>query len=305
MDTNYLSELENNSMKNRLLVLDNISAIEDLLDKESIRLERLERLKKDNKLDLGKKLSSKELKELFPKICTEVDEFLGIQNGEVPKYEYYDLMTPGLNTTPILICYALTSIMVAGSVTSLFIDKNPGTHYIDAVIGTLQFTTVALLDSINRNRGSRFNQSSKKVTLEKIARTDLIPTIGHEYAHSVQDRQGLIYKKHSIFQEGHARGVEKHLAQMYSEREDNEAFLYDTSKRTVGEFKRSYLWMCTQLGQEPNKNLLKTNNDINDLGKKIKEPSSHAIGNALFSIYKAQKGSKIYNQMIHGNFQFI
>ena len=43
MDANYRLEIENPQMKRRLVVVDNVPAIEDLLDRESQRLEQLQR----------------------------------------------------------------------------------------------------------------------------------------------------------------------------------------------------------------------------------------------------------------------
>lgn len=294
-------------MKKRLLVEDNIPAIEDLLDKESQRLEKLKVLKKNKKLNLGDKVSAKELEELFPNICKEVDEFLGIQEGKVPKFEYFDLMKPGLKTTPLLSLYVLSTLFTAGNLIYFFASQNSDISYLqDAAVGAMFFSFAKVLHSLET---SNYNLGSQKITLEKLPRTKLITTAGHEYTHSVQDINGLASKKYSIFVEGHAIGVEKYLAEKYKEREDNEAFLYGIMESTVGEFKSAYQWMCKNLGKTPKKSLLKIKtikDDYEGLKRLIfRNPSSHAIGNALFSIYEAKHGKNIYKEIIHGNFQFV
>ena len=308
MNANYKLQIENACMERRLLNIDNIGAIEELLDRESQRLERLQKLKKDNKLNRGDKVSPGELKGLFPQICTEVDDFLGVQDGEVPKFGYYNLLRPGLMTTPVLAMYAISAVQVVSAVTCLITEQNPDlSNFMNAGIGAMQFACAALFHSVMKNPG--YNRLLKRVTLQNVARTDLIPSAGHEYAHHVQRREGLKDDMYSIFKEGHARGVEKHIAQDYQQREDNNAFLYDVLNSTVGEFKSAYIWICQKFGHQPKASLLKTktSTDIDERVNRLldKTPTPHAIGNALFSIYEAREGRGIYNDMIHGNFQFI
>ena len=311
MDAKYRSEIENSCLKRRLLIVDNVPAIEDILDKESQRLGRLQNLKEDGRLDFGDTVSSDELRELFPQICKEVDTFLGIQESGVPNCRYYHLFRPGLMTTPILVLYTLSALQVTSALTSFSTDQNPDTnhllgHLFSAGAGATLFYTAAAFHAIVKK--PRYDTLSQKINLERVARTELIPAAGHEYTHHIQWRNGIrSNRKHDIFMEGHAQGVEKQLADNYREREDNEAFLYVTSSRTVNEFKSAYLWMCKKLGLKPRESLLetKTSRDRAERRRSIhREPSSHALGNALFSIYEALKGRGIYKQMIHGEFQF-
>jgi len=304
MDADYRSEIENPQMKRRLLAEDNVPAIEDLLDKESQRLGRLQKLKEEGRLDFGDTVSPDELRELFPQICKEVDSFLGIQDGEVPNCRYYNLFRPGLMTTPILGVYIVSALQEACALASL------ATGHLDYCqtfqIGAMLNAQAALSAHLLAKQSCY--AASKSITLERVARTDLIPTAGHEYTHHIQFKKGLRYSKHTIFSEGQARGVQKQLADDYHEREDNEAFLYRSSDRTVGELKSAYLWMCRKLGQQPRKSLLKTKSsrDRDESVDRLirREPSPHALGNALFSIYEALNGRGMYKQMIHGEFQF-
>jgi len=214
-----ISDIENFQMRLRLLSEDNIPAIEELLDKESQRLRRLQRLKEDGKLDFGDNVSPEELKELFSQICTEVDEFLGIQDGEVPDCGYFNIFKPGFDSTSILLLYALSAIGVAYGLTPLFTDQNPDIdHFISAALGALASTQAAI--SHLALKQPAYDLSSKGVTLKKVARTDLIPMAGHEYAHSIHDKIGIASKTYTAFTEGHARGVEKQLADNYREREE-------------------------------------------------------------------------------------
>ena len=306
MNSNYQSQIKNSCMKRRLLKIDNIAVIEDILEIESQRLEKLQKLKKENKLNLGDKVSSAELKNLFPQICTEVDDFLSIQNSKAPNCRYFTLFYPDLISIMILSVYALSASQIVMALASQHQGKNLFTkNLFEAGIGTLQLSMGALMHSISKS--AAYRKSSKTITLEKTVRTSLIPVIGHEYAHSIQHTRKLMGIKYSIFMEGHARGVEKQLAKTYCEREDNETFLYDISDSNLGEYKSAYIWMCKKLGMHPRKSLLKIKSSRDgdeSFGRLLLEPTPHAIGNTLFSIYESSKGKEIYKQMIQENFQF-
>lgn len=304
MNANYLSQIENAPMKRRLLRVENLPIMEDLLARESQRLERLKKLKKEGKLNLGDKVSSGELRELFPQICREVDDFLGIQNGEVPKFGYYSLFRPGLKTTPVLFLYTLSASQIAEDLTALVmgININPQNFLMDASLFAYAVSLHLMAKSPSYNHFSKF------VTLERTVRTYLIPAAAHEYTHDVQQRNGILRKECSIFNEGQARGIERQLAEMYRDGEDNEAFLYGVLDRDICEIKSVYRWVCKKLGKQPRESILKTKSsrDGDESFRRfiMRKPTSHAIGNSLFSIYEASNGKGIYNQMIQGKFQF-
>ena len=100
--------------------------------------------------------------------------------------------------------------------------------------------------------------------------------------------------------EGHARGVQRHIAHLYSEQEDNGAFLYTMTDYTVAELKSPYRWMCKQLGKQPDESLLRTpTQTIFPFGGTI-----HALGDASFYIAEALHGKDVYKQALAGSFQF-
>lgn len=311
MGADYLSQIENSQLKKRFLTVDNISLLEYLLDCESQRLKGLQKQKEIGKLNFGDKVSSDELKDLFPHICTEVDAFLGIQDVVVPRVGYPNIFKLGLVTTPALGGFILSISQLATTLLSpLFTEQNYviNKQFADEIaLNTIICIMAVALYQISHV--AQYDSLSNKITLERVPRAELIPTVGHEYTHSVQRRKGVLSSNnYLIFGEGHARGVEKHLAEDYREKEDNEAFLYPSSDRTVGEFKSAYIWMCRKLEQQPRKSLLKIKTS-RDRGESLErlirgEPTSHAIGNALFSIYEALHGRGIYQQLIFSKFQF-
>ncbi len=301
---NYLSQISNTNLKRLLLREENIVVLEDLLDTEAQRLERLQKRHENDKLNLGERVSPDELTEVFPRICTEVDDFLGIQESDMPTFGYFNLLKDGKS---ILALYILSPLQVACAVTSMITEQNPEYNPLFfAGMGAMQFVMAVNLHSDN-NRSS-YLSTSTTITLERTPRTVLIPSAAHEYTHHLQHRKGLKEGKYSIFKEGHARGIERYISKLYREREDNEAFLYDFLNETTSEMKNAYLWMCRNLRKPVKECLLrtKTSRDFDEGAWRFvfRQPTHHAIGNTLFSIYQAQQGNHIYRDMIHGRFRF-
>lgn len=300
MDKTYLTQVENQNLRALLLKKDNIPILEYLLNAEARRLKPIQKLKEEGKLNFGDKVSSKKLKELLPKIKEEVDSFLETPNIDVPSCKYYNIFRPGLTTTPILILYAASTFVTIYPLALMLVEPGPNIgNLLCSGLGAMTLATVSQSHSLMNSSG--YDCRSKSITLKKERRVELIPTIGHEYAHHAQERCGLEcgpLDKHPIFAEGHARGIERYLSETYREREDNEAFLYDILDSTISEMKSTYVWMCEELKMPTRESLLKNKTSRNSL------PRSHAVGNTLFSIYGAKYGPKIYRDAIHGKFPF-
>ena len=302
----YIDKIKNPYMTSRLLVRDNICALEELLDINGQELKRLKTLKRENKLDFGSKVTPEELSELLPKICSDVNEFLGVNSGS-PEFSYFKLFKLTPLALPVLMFYGLSAVHFTDAVFALALNKNLD----KALHGVREGLRFGIIGACFHKMVSQpyYNGASERVNLEHVKRTKLIPIAGHEYAHHVQNTEGLLVAKSNIFSEGHARGVQKHMAEKYAQEEDNEAFLYAGLDTTVGEFKSSYIWMCKKLEQKPKKSLLKirTGRDADEGITRliVQRPTSHALGNALFSIYQDICGDGIYKQMVHREFQFL
>lgn len=302
MNQRYLSQIKNSSMKRLLLREDNIFALEELLNTETQRLKRLQRLKDGNQLDFGDTIELDELRELFPKISAEVNDFLGISPIDPPLYGYPVFLVPSSIKKTILTAYGAWALVE-------IITATPKHRLIYAMTFSSLSLAYWILSGISKKIGPCYEPLTESVFLKKEQRAKLIPDAGHEYAHHVQNISGTPPGPgYSIFVEGNARGVERHISEAYREREDNEAFLYDISDKTVGEIKSVYLWMSKKLGKPVKESLLKIKTSMDKYEGLVRlifrRPTPHAIGNALFSIYEAQQGSQICGAMIQGSFQF-
>ncbi len=294
-------------MERRLLRMENLALVECLLDDASCRLDELHELKNNGALSFGPKINPNELSDLVTSVCVEVDSFLDIQSKTILPFGYFSLFNLGVIETTLLALYSLATLPVARCLTSppLSLEFIPTTLF-NVGEAILPFIPAAMsLHSMARSPG--YDPIAKKIILGKELLINLKPSVAHEYTHYLQEVYGICSKKCDIFMEGHARGVQKYVAELFAENERNLAYKYDIMDTTVGEFKSTYLWMCKKLQKVPRESLLITpsQRDFSEgWSRFFRKPSSHALGNTLLSIYESQLGSRIYSDMIHGNFKW-
>ncbi|MDP2909268.1 MAG: hypothetical protein Q8N77_05670 [Nanoarchaeota archaeon] len=155
---------------------------------------------------------------------------------------------------------------------------------------------------------NQYCDKAKIVYLENEERTLLIPALGHEYTHHIQT---MIYPKimreydyrYMAFCEGHARSMQRYIAERYRQKEDNEAFLYDITEMTTGEMKSLYKRVCLKKWAMPNKGLIKikTRMDRLEIASKILDfgrPSEYAAGNTYFLVQETKNGKGVHKDMI-------
>ncbi len=288
-----------------LLHPENISPLEHLLDLQSQQLRQL----KQQKHPPGQKVKSTELEELFFNISSDVNEFLEITPQSYPKIAFTNLMNPLLNNAmekmigvPLIISYGIA----LNSVITYLIDisSRQPTHLDNSslLVPLIGFSLTKIMHNWANQSVVGYDSEEKKITVNNPHRIDLIPTIAHEYTHHLQGQQGYSQYGHQICKEGHARGVERKIAEIYAQTEDNNAFLLDITDTTIGELKSTYRWLCTKTKSIPNKNLLatKTIRDLDETCNRAIErfPTSHALGNTFFSIYELTHGREIYKELL-------
>ena len=155
-----------------------------------------------------------------------------------------------------------------------------------------------------------YDYQFKMVEMRKLRKIQSIIALSHEYTHHVQGERMLFDgKMSSMFKEGHAMGVHTHMAKNYSEQEGNEAFLLYIHDLSVKQLKKTYNWMCKTKGEAEIQSLLKnvSSGKENKLSHLLfsREPTSHALGNTIFSIAELKHGPKIYKETLNGNFNYL
>ena len=271
MTEDYLQQFKNEELNRRLLHRDNVPAIEEMLHEESQRLQHLQELERSGRLDFGPRIRRRDLKPILGEVKKEVDDFLGVGDVVPPRCSFYnsDIITSGRFLSPQI---SLTSV------TSVLMNREPCYDFASK--------------TIHPGRKRKYKKRSAS-----------IPLLAHEYAHHIQNVKGMVRRELNVFGEGHARGVQRHVSNVYAEREDNEAYLLDIVDKNCGELKGVYEWMCPKFGVTLRRSLLTTQTSGVDgiiFLLLYGEPSFHARGNAFFYMLERERGSQIYGEAVRG-----
>lgn len=292
----YKLKLKNSNLIQLLLDKDNISPLESILDNESQYLKKIQNLKDSQALDFGPKLNKVDLKVEFSGVKEEVDRFLGVSDVAQPSCDYYSIFKPDISTVPLLGMYGFGALCTIEGLLKFPYDPA------NAFFGIILLQNAFFLHIIERG-GSRYNLLTRSIIMSPLHkyRADVIPVVGHEYAHHVQRRKLSLplLPKRSYFDEGHARGVQRFIANSYRNKENNEAFMYDYLDLSVAELRVTYQWMCKKLEIAPSKSLLKI-----ETATRYRKQTGHSIGNTLFLLYETRLGKGIYKDLIDGSFEF-
>ncbi|MFC1768729.1 hypothetical protein ACFLZX_03100 [Nanoarchaeota archaeon] len=280
-------------MKRRLLDVNNILPIEDLLATESLKLDKLQRQKEGGDLTSEKVVSRTELQDLAPEVCHTVEDLLGVEVTNRPPIRYFSLIRPGLPELTIIYSYSLSISHAKKSLEPLLTGQISVENIFYATMSLAPFALVAFTHYILKD--SNYQTFWERINIKKGPRTKVIPSVAHEYTHHIQNKDDAIPRKSTIFREGQARQIEAKVAEIYCERECNEAFLYDVQDLRVGELKSTYLWLCQKFGKVPKQSLLsiKTSMDTE------KDQSPHSLGNTLFLLYPTLTGKEFYVPVTH------
>ncbi|GEM_PF-2555441 len=314
-----MKQLNNSCLSLKLFERSNISLLEEILNKDSQELERLKNLKRQGKLNFGPIVKESELEELFTSLKDEVDNFLGVLDINAPKIEYcsrFNFFRPELFNKNTCISYAIAGSFLFFPLNWLLRNNTHTSLNSFFIMSTLAFIPTCHMLNTLRYNVDHYISETNSMHLFKNSKANLLPTMGHEYAHHIQRKilfAGVhdFEKNYSIFSEGISRGVQRHVSKIFKEKEDNEAFLYEILNYNVEEMKRLYPIMCYAFGIEPQQSLLKAKNFIEKHYFENNEPNRylandyHAIGNSLFYVLEIKFGSSIYKDAIKGDVSFL
>jgi hypothetical protein len=300
-----MPEFTNKNLESLLLKEENFKALENQLIQTCFTVSKLTCQEDDRMLDIGEKLSDEKLKEVFPAIKKEADEFLEVKDIPTPSFGYSNFFKKGGKTNYSLItvsCCAAFNVLEFGT-QLLFPTQSIITAPLPvSLLGVGMGSALAFGVYRMQHNNNHYNHFDKAISLLREERTIMIPTIGHEYAHFVQDCSGwnmlklrLMRGPYSILNEGHAQGVEKYVAMRYSEKEDNPSFVYQEHFKNFVSLARVYNWACEELDKQSH---------VEIGGIKIDRASVHSKGLALFLIYEAKHGPEIYADALKGKFAF-
>lgn len=292
MVNKYFDDVHNDSVRESLLDPGNLSVLEGILSDE---IDLSSSIKKSSVNSSAEVVSESSLKEIFPGVCFEINDLLGVEGVNLPSVEYHNFLKKSLAGVENLSYCGMGAAFIVGSFSS-FIGGYP-------LLSPLSFLAGSV--SIALGVGFHFGDARpiyddvfEKVVLKKEPLFDLIPTIGHEYAHHVQKSMGVLHPDVNIFAEGQARGIQRKISSNYSEREGDLRYLKNINSRSLGEFMSSYLWICQTCDVEPGDILLKNPSLLEhenvEFLNQVGEPTTHALGNTFFSIKHKAYGDGVF-----------
>lgn len=319
MNLQYLQQFTNSNLKKRLLHIDNIGPLEEILAQENGRFVKLKRIK--NKVDFGRDFQPAGIQKFFPDLRRDIDEFLQVAKIREPSFSSFHLWD-GTNKD-ILRWYLTGAGCMAGGLgigalahRYKFYVKNQGKApsfltrraFLFGVIPMIPGAFYILKGAVHyriRSRDAGYISSKEEISYPtKLGQVQTEMFIAHEYTHHLQKVVGFYYSSAldlGMALEGHARGVDKYIASLYVERFDNPAYQYHYLSLSVPELIDSYLWLCYSLGTKPSTTLVK---DLRRFRASATEPPLHGPGHCLFQIYRQTRGDDIYRDIVHGNFVF-
>ena len=303
-NTRFLEWIEDSNMIELLNDHRNLPLLEEVLAQESRQLHHLQNLKDQGRLDFGEPTPKRELSDRLIGVAADVNSFLGVDTLDMPSIRYIPAVPVvgkvgfGVTIGLGLAAYFFGEATIAEGITSAEANEAAGYFF-----GSLLLLPAGLGLMALGEPGEKGNHYvCRTLYLKREPRAESIISTAHEFTHhALRDTvfADCFPDKHSSFQEGTGRGVERHIARKYALKENNEAFLYGITEVTVQELKLAYQWISARHGTKPNEKLL---------GEQFKSTpgrlSYHQIGNAIFSMYEFMLGPQFYRNAVQGTFDF-
>ncbi len=315
------NKISNDAVEEQLLKKESLEQLEDIL----MRCDTGGLPDKGIPIEEKRVLSKNELKETWPEVVSRVNSFLQVEDIKPPKVRYYtsrEILSKNNSNKVIPALYSMGAVYIATiGVNNIMLGISNGA-FSELAFGSLQMALVLLYKSISANMSanvnnehprlisSTYNLKGEKIKLKKEVETDLIPTIGHEYAHHLEHKiLHTDYNTYSYFSEGFARGVERHISDLYAQERNDPRFVSDIVRATTGELSAVYFWMCSEQGDslrsipvfEKNNTILMAEHNMD----KNLLPYKHAFGNTIFYLAEKRHGDGIYADALRGDVDFL
>ncbi len=279
-----------------------------------------------------RKLSKREALEISPEIFSRVDSFLGVEGITPPDIEVYDSFEVWYFNNKNNLKFAASGLIgttlaadgIFSCIGALANGTGPGIAFLSAEILLSGVFISYATNELNKatkelNKQTKYthpkfedhyNVREKRMHIQGDVESMLTVLIAHEYAHHLQEEiigpRGPDYR---FFSEGHARGIERHISNLYAAERNDPWFASKASEHTTGELAAVYLWMCRSKRKmsraipviHQNKGMRLANKYMDYKGM----PIPHAFGNTIFYLAEKRHGDGIYADALNGNVDFL
>ncbi len=316
----YEKRFENESLIEFLIKRDSFAKLKQLLDAESVRLEKLQKAYRRKALDFGFVTLFEDLPEMLGQVKKDVDTFLGLEKISSPQLMPYHFLNWPTSYLSVLFTLLGLVVMAAGLLLRHYYRNSWPVFILGAGALFLGYKTISRVAVYGSKVASGYSYNpltqtiivpSKSISYGRHA--ELAHVLAHEYAHHLENVfkfGGAVSHKLDIFKEGFAIGIQRHVAHMYALKEGNDAFLYWILDEDVGAMQGVYVWVSKKLGvpfaRRPK--WLKTSRrpfePMVGLKSFVNVPSAHALGCVLFLLFEDKYGKNIYGDILRRKFEF-
>lgn len=294
MNGQQLKKLRNRSIKRALFKPENIEPLEEILNEKLIEYGRLKKLKENRGITLDKP-TNEELTDYLDQIKPIVDDFLDVKGIEKPSCGY--------TSAKAILAILGRGLLLAGGygylgISALLSQGINATSLLGLVDAGLLL--VATSKSLDKSVLPGYLPFTKRIFMgipDLHVNAENVPSVvAHEYTHHIQFKTVRTAPLYRCFMEGHARGVQRFVGNVFAEKYDHELLRLHDIEHDVGEVGLAYMHLCRIFGKEPRESLVRV---VKPVGI-----NQYAIGNSLMLIKEAEEGTGIYKKMINGEYDW-
>lgn len=300
--------LTNKRIIDEMLGSSDLSLLEQTITTQQQAYNRLLEQEQQGLIQPGPIQTLNELREMSTTVFSDVQNLLSIHPDKRPPVYQVGLGTMNPLSLAIAGSYALS---IGGVVCSRLFPEIADMIYVfegsDTQRDMLSVLNVACVGYVHRilGRSSHYLPGIKHIYMSKrLPQQRAMLTLGHEYAHFLQDIHGFRNKmRHSIFQEGHAVGIEKLLAQQYMQQTHDACFEHIVTKLRLRRLYTGYEWMCASTKRtaaltRPD-TIAHSALDTRRL-RLLGRPSAYTLGECFFTLQGCDSDPLVYQRLLKG-----
>lgn len=285
--------LDNKAIGLFLTQPENFETLEKVLDdlsKEHLRLKRL-----SPSLNFGPIVDERLLFDIVPSVARETDHFLGVRG--IP---HFNIMHANMSPDNFRDFYKRSLMPFGILYANAFMDDKLPSY---AAIAFLINSALNLLGKyVYESSAHMYHSEQNLVRLLRLEtqRTQIIGPAAHEYAHHVESYAKIPdWLSTDTMCEGFATGTERAIAGKFAEKEDNPAFVVDTTEQTAGWVYAAYSILCHKKLRKPKKSFgERLELSQKDAVRTWYHDRQYVWGASLFFVLEEKFGARVYREFL-------
>jgi len=276
----------------------NVETLEEILNQRAQRYLAIQK----EKYNFGQNVTPERLRELAGEVIRDTDDFLEVTSAPPAYLSVFHLPREVKYGVKITL-----GVFTIGTLVELSDGLTANDLQTAGLIGLL-FGAGTVLTMLRDHTNSVFDLSLKVIRIGVGEKKEVkaVGGLAHEYTHHLQySLTDLTVRGRNPIVEGHARGVEGAVVNIFAQRYDNPAYAFDHIYRTAKELKDAYLFICGEKGITPKESL--ANLPLPTARRWLYKSLGHhySLGVAAMSIAEAQHGDRVYRHVMKNDVSFL